>query len=494
MNIYESQIERMKRLMDYGNNSNDTTNVLKTVVEYHAKGADGKTYGIIRENNKFYIKVAPKKDTEIVAEDYDYIGGFINKKKNEFDSYAKASKEFDLKLMSLKEAYSSTEPIVSEYKKYEQPEWEVCETKEMKEELKRQKEIMLNASILMNEGKNSYNHDVPEAPATNPSEKTKNAPFTDKSKAELDKDFEKTSDNHETAGEPFNNKENVSNSDMEDDKNKKGGSNVNSPNTEKAKFAPENSIANQHPKGAKSVKMNEAKKIKVSESQVLAWSDCADYMDKSSNTEIGSSEPFGEKEIKESGESMHDKSDNINSPKPGNGEIGSGEPFDEKINEDADDYTEYEGMPDEDEKPFPEVDDYSNADLDFENDYNEWLDKDSVVNYDDYEGDEYDGEDFDTTYGFDNPYESKKRKGNKISEGTVLNDFGKHPAYQKKVMTTPPNVEVTKDGYKDWNDDSVKGDKPFGLKIGSSAPFDEIVKIITDSVMSKLEKSALKKK
>ena len=55
------------------------------------KAADGKTFGIIHECNKFYIKVAPKKDTKGLAEEYDYIGGWNNRKENEFNSYALAS-------------------------------------------------------------------------------------------------------------------------------------------------------------------------------------------------------------------------------------------------------------------------------------------------------------------------------------------------------------------------------------------------------------------
>ena len=68
MTIYESQIEKMKNLMSYGLVNENKPSVNKTVVEYHVEGADGKTYGIIRENHKFYIKTAPNKDTEVLAE------------------------------------------------------------------------------------------------------------------------------------------------------------------------------------------------------------------------------------------------------------------------------------------------------------------------------------------------------------------------------------------------------------------------------------------
>ena len=102
-NKYDQQIETMQRLMNYGLNESSNAKG-NAVVEYHAVGADGKTYGIIRECNKFYIKVAPAKDTVILAEDYDYIDGFMNRKQHEYTSYAKASKQFDLKMKSLNEA------------------------------------------------------------------------------------------------------------------------------------------------------------------------------------------------------------------------------------------------------------------------------------------------------------------------------------------------------------------------------------------------------
>jgi len=89
------------------------------------------------------------------------------------------------------------------------------------------------------------------------------------------------------------------------------------------------------------------------------------------------------------------------------------------------------------------------------------------------------------------PYESINRIVKQVTE-SVLNDFGKHPAYQKKPMTTPPNTEIDKFG-KDWNDDSAKGEKPFGTQIGSSAPFtDEVIEQLTDSIMKRINQGKKK--
>jgi len=53
-----------------------------------------------------------------------------------------------------------------------------------------------------------------------------------------------------------------------------------------------------------------------------------------------------------------------------------------------------------------------------------------------------------------------------------LDDFGKHPAYQKVVMDLPPKDLKEFPGNYDMNDDSVKNDTPYGEKIGSGAPFE----------------------
>jgi hypothetical protein len=53
-----------------------------------------------------------------------------------------------------------------------------------------------------------------------------------------------------------------------------------------------------------------------------------------------------------------------------------------------------------------------------------------------------------------------------------LDDFGKHPAYQKKVMELPPKDLQEFPGYYDMNDDSVRNDNPYGEKIGDGAPFE----------------------
>ena len=91
------QFDRMRQLMGYG--LNESKKQPYTGVEYHKVAADGKLYGIVREGTKFYIKVSSKKDN-VLAENFEYIGGFRNRKDNEYSSFANAQKQFDLKMMS----------------------------------------------------------------------------------------------------------------------------------------------------------------------------------------------------------------------------------------------------------------------------------------------------------------------------------------------------------------------------------------------------------
>lgn len=476
-NKYDQQIETMQRLMNYGLNESSNAKG-NAVVEYHAVGADGKTYGIIRECNKFYIKVAPAKDTVILAEDYDYIDGFMNRKQHEYTSYAKASKQFDLKMKSLNEAMG-VNTTVSQFKPVEAAEWQVNETKEMRKEIDRYNQIVNNVGYILKENNNfSEAHTLPEAPDSHPSEKEVNSPYTDTAVAKGDKDFKETETNYQKAGGPYKEDGKVTSKDMQSDKNHTGKSDETY--SEKAKYVPDNSVADKSPKGGKAVKMNEGRVIKLTEEQVLAWQKNADYMDKSHGTEIGDSAPYTEnanaENIQEC-DAVHNN-DNQNCPAPGTAEVGDTAPYDENVSEARIDVTDVVGV--DDEEDFEQDDmtmdsSMGGVDDDWERKYNDWLMSD--------EDDDF----IDAAIDLSTPYEGKSRNGETVSEGTVLDDFGKHPAYQKTPMTTPPNTEVSKSG-RSWDDESVKGDKPFGQKIGDSAPYsEEVVDMLTDAIMNYLK-------
>ena len=73
-------------------------------------------------------------------------------------------------------------------------------------------------------------------------------------------------------------------------------------------------------------------------------------------------------------------------------------------------------------------------------------------------------------------------------EGTKLNVFGKHPGYRKKVMSLPQTGSDNVGSSRDWNDESVYSEQPFGEKIGSSAPFDDVVSSTVNSIVESLKK------
>ena len=149
MSSFEETLARMKGLYTYGKELNEGNDVKRYTLEYHAIAADGKSYGIVKECNKYYIKSAPK-DKEMVAESYDYIGGFCNKRNYEYTSYANALKNFELKMASINEACDANVSIAT-LDPFKKEEFLVEGTEKMRNEIARQRQIMYNASMILNE-------------------------------------------------------------------------------------------------------------------------------------------------------------------------------------------------------------------------------------------------------------------------------------------------------------------------------------------------------
>jgi hypothetical protein len=99
--------ERMKQLMGIQpiNEDKKTSSVELTKI-----GPDGNVYAIVRENHEYYIKTTSKK-SNLMTEDFSYIGGLQNKKSEAYPSYAKAIKQLNLKFNSLNEAYGKSGQI-----------------------------------------------------------------------------------------------------------------------------------------------------------------------------------------------------------------------------------------------------------------------------------------------------------------------------------------------------------------------------------------------
>ena len=594
------QLNRMKSLMNYGLQT-ESKKAPYSAVEYQKVGADGKVYGIVREGTKYYIKSAPNKQN-LIKEDFSYIGGFRNRKDNEYTSYANAQKNFDMKMMSLKEAYNNPTFNVESWD-LNKKEMVVTEASDkMKGEILRERQIMKNAMKIM--------------------EKT------------MCCDAPKTVGNNINAGTPQTGDPN--------------GKNV----TDGFGECVDTEFQKQGKNNIKDPK-EEAKQVNgqaVNEEEVLGWNrKSPDYMDKSHGTEIGDSAPFDDAEarnidnqdkkitktgemkngvVENHGTSMHD-TDNQNSPAVGVGEGPSDDnnkPFDAEKGKQIDEAVDgldtppmddaeggEEPMGDElgDEAPMDDAgadgepvdtgigdeaglddedglgdegfeDDELGDDLDDEDPYDEELEDrldsledklnmimdklgvdEPAVDADDYEdddlfGDEEGDEDFGDEdefgdEGFEDeepefggedlggegevapdedyedeedeyPMESRRRRGdvqifetrafkramrrNRLNEegmtpftdnGRVpsgnmnkLDDFGKHPAYQKVVMDLPPKDMKEFPGNYDMNDDSVKNDTPYGEKIGDGTPFEIDPEAIDNAIAEAFDR--LKKK
>ena len=597
---FNDQLQRMKGLMTYGA-VNEKKENNGGAMEYHSLGADGKSYGIIRENQKFYIKVAPK-SKEMVVEAYEYIGGFNNKKAYEYSSYSNALKNFEMKMMSINEAYN---PKVNMDTQLFEAKGEVMTegTKEMMSEIARQRQIMNNVAAILNESSSisMNNTGVPEAPKTTSFNDKIGKPFEVTAKAELDGDFKKTAEKPEKQGEPF-------------------GDSAKAEKEKDAEYVPSGSVANQKPKGGKVVKVDESTKkvwemmAKLDKSFTLnescdEWGSCGlpssegvgspdghlmendDMMEEpmmedediagfaDDNFEGGEAEAddvepedeFGEEGADFDAEEMSDEDSEFGDEEgdeysfdfddedsefgdeeddfdaeedmemdvDDDGEIGGDAevdalraeieqlkaeiaslkgddmPEDEFGDEEMDDeegfYADPEELSDDEEMPEDEFgdeemdDEMPEDDFGGEEDMDEEFNPETDAQYDEFDEsmlDEYDDEEeFEDEEGEEDEFgisESRKKelmpiienlvktiKGkNAINEeGTKLNDFGKHPGYRKKPMSLPTTGSDNENGMKDWNDESVYSEQPFGSKIGDSAPFDKIVKTVTDSVM-----------
>jgi|TARA_R110000851_G_scaffold196444_2_gene347343 hypothetical protein len=100
-------LSRMRSLMGV---TPITENTKTSVVELTKTGPDGKVYGIVRENHKYFIKITNKKQN-LIAEDFRYMGGLQNKTEKSYDSYSQATKQLNLKFLSLNESLDKTVQI-----------------------------------------------------------------------------------------------------------------------------------------------------------------------------------------------------------------------------------------------------------------------------------------------------------------------------------------------------------------------------------------------
>ena len=495
-NNFTQETSRMLELMKYGINEN-TSKSSAPRVEYSVKAADGLTYGIVNEGTKFYIKVAPKKDTQIVNEDFDYIGGERNKKQNEYKSYSLASKNLELKLMQINESHKANKVIIESVKKEPAADWQINETKEMRNAINRMNQISHNVAMILEDKKDikAYGEKVGNVDTNWTDNDTKPNAYKEEpvGKTHVAKDEDWTNDDENPSKEVKKTNDKIGSSCTSDTAKKTTGF------TEKPKM-PDT--------------LKEGKRvIKLTEEQVLAWNRSNDdYMDKSHGTEIGSSAPFDDdvccktsNQCKDSSETVCEaegpvhNSDTTLYPNGSTGDVAhNGDPFKEgkgskaeadngviaESEFDDDEIAGFDGLDDEyDDVPFPEVEGEDEYEIELSDEGLDEPSDDDLVHADGPVNDWPVNDSFDDEYDDESYYDPNEEDW--LYEGE-LHDFGKHPAYRKAPFSLPANREVAPNGARDWNDDSVEGELPYGKKIGSSAPYEKVVQVITDSIMESL--------
>lgn len=196
MRKFEDQLSRMQSLMTYGMLVNEG-NEKKGSFEYHRLASDGKAYGIFKECSKYYIKSAPA-EKQNLSEAYDYIGGWNNRKDYEYDSYAMALKQFDLKMMSINEACGAKANATT-LDPSKKGDLVIEGTEKMRAEIARQRQIMFNTATIIREGSYIGVGDPERVSGSNDADK----PYTQKGEAKLDKDMPKAKGEPDDQSEPY---------------------------------------------------------------------------------------------------------------------------------------------------------------------------------------------------------------------------------------------------------------------------------------------------
>lgn len=515
---FDKQLSRMEFLMGYRMPVNESKN---SNIEYHTNGADGKVYGIVREGTKFYIKTTTPGNEELF-ESYDYINGFNDRKATEYKSYNEASKQLELRLMSLNEAYG-VKNDVSTVDFNRSSKVLSTLTEEARKELNRLTQIMEN-SVNIGIKNNIGDHGDEESKGTSKGSDTvkNNKPFDEKAIAKLDKDFVEQCHDPKNTDSNYDDAAKNVNADLQSDKMKTGGESKNDYKDAHDDLEGDG-VADKKPKGAKSVKLNEG--LYDTDNIIDTHMDKADL-----------DEPYDDDDLSvEDFDDNTDMGDEYGDASFGDDPVGAPEEVGTDIvGADSDEDDDLDTL-------MEEFESIISGDCEAMTGKNGTLDVQTCDRMSETEnckeegncackGKECDGTE-DAMTGkscdcepitWDKMNESQKKVINTIVESvcgkifndkpkksvtveskiqsiidkivkeevTKLNAWGKHPKYGKEPMTTPDNKEVIKGtAEKDWNDDSAKGSQRYGQKIGDGAPFDQVVDMLTDSVMKMLKEN-----
>lgn len=545
MSKFDEQLSRMKALCTYGTVNEDKKQSNYTL-EYHATAADGKEYGIVKECSRFYIK-STTPDKKNLAESYQYIGGWANKKNYEYDSYNNALKNFELKMESINEAHDS-KVNVETLDPFKKEDLVIEGTEAMRNEIARQRQIMYNTAMLMNEsteyavkGGSACSTSQPEAPKGAKGDKAEGS-----KDAKADPDYKGSKTGLIKKASPFKEdpkgiNESCCDTDLDaglkrfasTENGEADTEHNNDPFTENVNEETNDWASEGLPSSAgvgeadtdhnndpfnKSVNEAEDDGTEDVETEDALEDDDIDLDDESEDAEtedVETEDALEDDDINLDDESEDDDMDlddesegddfeldyeeddapnDVDFPSVGDGDELAGETSDieAKI---ADLESQLEALKAQlNDKGYSEEDDY---------DYSEGFGAEGVDD-DDFDSEEdsfdtdeiEDDEEMEDEDDFDDMQESKKHIMGRIVESVVrkmlnedeLHVFGKHPGYRKKPMDLPPTGQDKNEHGEDINDDSVHNEEPFGQQIGDGDPFNQMVDAVTKDVMYQLKK------
>lgn len=517
---FDIQLEKALHLMEYERKPIQES---RTNVQFYKMGADDKVYGIIREGASFVIKTT-EPGKEKISESYSYIGGVNNAKANTYRDYNMATKQLELKLMSLNEAYGKK--LATNTIDYDKSEKVLSNlTEEARAAINRANQIFENSFISKD---NIGNHGNPESKGTSTGANTtkNNAPFEDKAEAKLDKDIKA---NGTVKGATPDNKEVAKGveSDLQSDKMKTANSGSEKDYKDAHDDLDGEGVADKKPAGGKVVRVNEGifddetiespEEIDIDgltdETPEVEDVDDVPVDDIDSTPELETDDTLdasleddslvgfdddsdletmirefeeqfatdAEEPVLESDSVITGPNKVLDGPHGTDGKDAEWERVDESFIDDEDDESCEGGVCKGNEETMKSYQSKGSLPVQTWDKMNESLE--SIVD--------------DVYRRLCEGQKPKKKltlqeRINRIvkEEVTKLDAWGKHPRYQKPAFTTPANKEVlagTAD--RDFNDDSAKGEAPYGKKVGSSAPYDKLVNMLTDSVLNTIKKS-----
>lgn len=201
---------KMNHLINHGlseQNANLYRGLQKDTIR---EGADGNYYALVREADRFYRKVAPKTKNPELLESYEYIGGYCNRRDNEYKDYNLAVKQFEFAMREMNEAKGAGKPFGEIVNPSKRDETIAKGAESMRGEMDRAKKVVTDAA------KATKGENVSQ-PTKNETFKKAMAPFT-----EAPKESKATASDPKSQSQPFGKKAEVSKKNIKEGKECEG--------------------------------------------------------------------------------------------------------------------------------------------------------------------------------------------------------------------------------------------------------------------------------